>query len=331
MNVPTATVVVCVRNRPQQLIVCLQSLVCQDYPDYEVVVVDDASNDETPIRLQEFCQSHSQFPIRTVRNQTNLGTSGARNVGITAARGEYIAFTDSDCVVPTNWLRELVAPLVEAEVAAAAGAVLDESPRNMAELAYRGTCQIGQTSRQGRALVGNNMVIRRNVLHQFPFDEALNYYCDEDDLATRLCRAGHRIAFTSRAVATHNHRLDLREFLRLTVRQGVGSARYWYKHNLWIGRDLIPLTAALVTVPLVVVDARFWCLPAAFLALQVAALIYNEIAFKGKALLETAKVLPLCLLGSLVRAQSVYRTLIKIAIGGEPAIRISKRRLLGRA
>ena len=89
---PKVSVVVASYNGERTLKACLESLERLNYPDYEVILVDDGSTDTTP-------QIAAAFPnVRYIRHEKNLGLSVARNTGIAAATGEIIAFTD--CGLP---------------------------------------------------------------------------------------------------------------------------------------------------------------------------------------------------------------------------------------
>lgn len=89
-NAPAVSVVVCSYNGARTLEGCLDSLMRLNYPDYEVILVDDGSHDATS-------EIARQFPhMRTIR-QDNQGLSTARNVGARAARGDIVAYTDDDC------------------------------------------------------------------------------------------------------------------------------------------------------------------------------------------------------------------------------------------
>jgi len=103
---PRVSVVVCSYNGGATLRECMEALMHVDYPDFEVVLVDDGSTDKTQEIMKDF---------PTVRNiyQKNAGLSHARNVGIEAATGEIVAFTDSDCMADPDWLYHLVNVMLE--------------------------------------------------------------------------------------------------------------------------------------------------------------------------------------------------------------------------
>ncbi|MCU0229749.1 MAG: glycosyltransferase [Acidobacteria bacterium] len=317
------SVIVCVYNRAHQVSACVDSLLAPSRPDLEIVLVDDGSTDDTPQVLQAHRAKHPDT-IRITTNARNLGVSGARNAGIAAASGEFIAFTDSDCTVEPGWIEAMLEGFTEPDLAGVAGTVVDHEPRTWAERAYVGTCRIGTTGWQGRALVGNNMAFRGEILRRYLFDPSLRYGCDEDELAWRLQSDGYRIGFAPRAVVHHDHRASLRQYWRTGYRQGQGSARYWYKRGRWIGRDVLPGTLALVTLPLAG-SAPLAFVPAFFALAQVAALFGNQWLLKGKSLRRAIAVLPIDLVYSLCKMAGVYATLLRILAGAEPEVRQSKR------
>jgi glycosyltransferase involved in cell wall biosynthesis len=89
---PFISVIVPTHNRARLLPRALASLVTQSYTDFEVVVVDDASTDET----QSLVRAYPDCRIRYVRHESNRRAAAARTTGIFAAQGEYVAFLDSD-------------------------------------------------------------------------------------------------------------------------------------------------------------------------------------------------------------------------------------------
>ncbi len=102
---PMVSVVICAYNAERTMRPCLESLRKLDYPQYEVIIVDDGSRDHT-------ADISMDFPEFRLIRQPNKGLSVARNVGLHAARGEIIAYTDSDCVVDPHWLTLMVRTLI---------------------------------------------------------------------------------------------------------------------------------------------------------------------------------------------------------------------------
>ena len=326
MNNIEASVIVCVYNRGTEVQGCLDSLLAMDHQDFEIVLVDDASTDDTPRQLEAFRETHPDKPITITRNERNLGVSGARNAGLRVARGEFVFFTDSDCIVDRGWLTTLLHVLSTTNAAAVGGAAVNPSPTNLAERAYVGQTRITQSRWQSRRIAGGNMGFRRDIAVRYQFDEALNYYCDEEDMAWRLQSEGHAVINVPEAVVHHHHHLNLRGYLSMARRQGAGSARYWYKTGTYVGRDLWAGFAALVTLPLAILDLRLLVIPALLALLQVAAIAFNEMALKGKGFGETLYILPVCLLYQSHKAWGVVTTWGRMLLGGERAIRESKRK-----
>lgn len=104
MSHPLVSVVIPTYNRSGYVVEALDSVLRQTYPDYEVIVVDDGSTDGTHEALKPY-----RDRIRYVR-QENLGEGAARNLGVSHARGEYVAFLDSDDM----WEPEFLAATMEA-------------------------------------------------------------------------------------------------------------------------------------------------------------------------------------------------------------------------
>lgn len=88
------SIVIPARNAAPWLPECLASIVALDPPPNEIIVVDDASTDDTAVLLAEFCLKCPT--LRTIRLDESGGASGARNRGLEAARGKYLAYVDAD-------------------------------------------------------------------------------------------------------------------------------------------------------------------------------------------------------------------------------------------
>jgi GT2 family glycosyltransferase len=321
----SVTVVVCVHNRPEAILKCLESLRRQSYTRLTTIVVDDGSTDNTLQVARDFQSRHPEMQLVIRSTGKNVGLSQARNVGIAEACSDLIFFTDSDCQADTDWVAELARVFESPTVVAAAGVSIDHEPRNYAELAYTGQTLLSASPLQGRRLVGNNMGFRLEALRKYQFDPALTYYCDEDDLAWRLGQDGHAIGFSSKAVVHHDHPMTVSKYLALAKWQGQGSAKHWFKKRTFLGRDVVLCLLAVLTLPMCLLGSWLGLTPLAFFTLHLLALVYNQWAFKGKPLWVALAVLPIEALYSFRKCFSVCATLLRIAFGLEPKIVSSAR------
>ncbi len=127
MSGPHVTVIVPVRNRKDLLTKLLDGLAAQTYTDFDVVIVDDGSTDGA----DELARAEMRFPI-VVLGSDGVGAVAARTRGVEAARGDVLAFTDSDCVPMPTWLAAGVAAIADgADVAN--GPTVSAAPRRLLE------------------------------------------------------------------------------------------------------------------------------------------------------------------------------------------------------
>ncbi|MDN4166621.1 glycosyltransferase family 2 protein [Cytophagales bacterium LB-30] len=102
-KIPKLSVIVAVYNTENHLIKCLESLVHQDYSDFEVILVDDGSTDQSRAICENYVNSNTHF--RYIRKD-NGGLSSARNTGLNLAYGEFVMFMDADDWIRKNTLLE---------------------------------------------------------------------------------------------------------------------------------------------------------------------------------------------------------------------------------
>jgi GT2 family glycosyltransferase/glycosyltransferase involved in cell wall biosynthesis len=104
---PPISVIVLTHNGLAFTKACLQSLERHsDYPDWELVIVDNASSDGTPQFLQAYAASHKH--VRLVLNRDNVGFAAGNNAGARVARGQYLVFLNNDTYVTAGWLGDMV-------------------------------------------------------------------------------------------------------------------------------------------------------------------------------------------------------------------------------
>jgi glycosyltransferase involved in cell wall biosynthesis len=118
MSAPTVSVVVPVHGTEPYVAECLTSILQQTLPEIEVLAVDDASPDDAPMVLERFAASDDRVTVLR-RDVQDRGPGAARNLGLTHARGRYVAFVDSDDRIHPEMLARLVeeAERVDADVA----------------------------------------------------------------------------------------------------------------------------------------------------------------------------------------------------------------------
>ena len=104
---PFVSVVIAARDEAHRIVACLQRLAVQDYPNYEILVVDDGSRDGTPELVEDLAEGDGR--LRLLKSAEGGSKKAALALGIAAAEGEIIATTDADCLVGSGWLRGMVA------------------------------------------------------------------------------------------------------------------------------------------------------------------------------------------------------------------------------
>jgi GT2 family glycosyltransferase len=224
---PRVSVVVCSYNGGATLDQCLRSLSALNYPNYEVIVVDDGSRDNTTEIL-------SRFPrVRSIR-QANQGLSHARNVGLYAATGAIVAYTDSDCYADPDWLTHLVDQLQRTSAVAVGGPNLSPEDGWLASCVAACPGQpthILESDQEAEHIPGCNMAFHReDLLAIGGFDEQYRKAGDDVDVCWRLQHAGRWITFAAGAFVWHHRRQTPRAYLKQQAGYGEAEALLRFKH-----------------------------------------------------------------------------------------------------
>lgn len=266
---PFISVVICTRDRPDQLRTCLRSLDRQEYPGFEVVVVDNAPATEAVRALVDARPTGAT--VHYVR-EPRPGLSWARNTGIAAASGQVIALLDDDEEPDRRWLAGLARGFARGDdIGCVTGMILPARLDTLAQELYE---QLGGLCK-GRGFssaifsaegpqsplyplppfgVGANMAFRREALARIGgFDVALGAgtptFAGEDTLAlTLVLLSGYRIAYEPAALMRHHHRRDM---------DGLGRQLRGYQVGL------TAFYAALVRHRPAVLPALLWLAPTA--------------------------------------------------------------------
>ncbi|MEU1177293.1 glycosyltransferase [Streptomyces sp. NPDC005820] len=243
-----STVVVATRERSEQLAHALDSLLAQDHPDFEIVVVDNAPlTDATRDLVERKYAERVRYVTEPVP-----GLAVAHNTGVAAAHGEVIAFTDDDVVADPRWLTELTSPFAaDPGLGCATGLILPARLRTPAQvlLESHGGFAKGFAPRTydpadppadeplfpftaGRFGSGANMAFRTDVLRAVGgFDPATGAGTPArggDDLYgfVRVLAEGHRLHYTPYALVWHHHRETWHDLETQAYGYGAGLTAY---------------------------------------------------------------------------------------------------------
>ncbi len=241
---PKVSVVVASYNGDRTLKTCLDSLEKLNYPDYEIILVDDGSTDTTP----QIARLHPR--VQYLRHEQNLGLSSARNTGIAAAAGDIVAFTDADCRADEDWLYYLVADLLNSDFAGVGGPnLLPPEDSNVAAavmVSPGGPAHVMLDDRQAEHIPGCNMAFLKSALIEIGgFDPIFGKAGDDVDLCWRLQQAGFKIGFSPAAFVWHYRRSTVGAYLKQQRGYGEAEALLVRKHpeyfnafggSIWRGR-----------------------------------------------------------------------------------------------
>ncbi|MGH3067196.1 MAG: glycosyltransferase [Streptosporangiaceae bacterium] len=245
---PFISVVICTRDRPEQLASCLRSVGQQEYPRFEVLVIDNAPSTDKVRALAG--AGLDRVPLRYVR-EPRPGLSWARNAGAAAAAGEIIAYLDDDEEPDRHWLAGLAAGFSRGrDIGCVSGIVL---PARLDTPAQEWFEELGGHSK-GRGFspaifaasgpqsplfplppfgVGANMAFRREALAAIgAFDVALGAgtparACEDTLALTMVLLAGYRIAYEPAALMRHHNRVDLDGLGYQVEGYGIGLTAYY--------------------------------------------------------------------------------------------------------
>lgn len=202
---PLISIIVPIYNVEAYLERCVESLRAQTYPNLEIILVDDGSPDGCPAMCDDYAGKDSRIKVI---HQKNSGLSGARNAGIDTARGEYLAFVDSDDYVASDFIRSLYELLKETGCAIGQcrfvyvqGDALPAEDGNAWRI-YRGESLMEQL--YGPEEEATFFVVAWNKLYQRELFREIRYpvgKIHEDEATTyRLFHEGTKLAFLDRAL-----------------------------------------------------------------------------------------------------------------------------------
>ena len=239
---PSVSVILCTYNGGTNIRDCCEGLLKLEYPEYEVIVVNDGSTDATANIVRE-------YGFRMISTE-NRGLSNARNTGLQAARGEIVAYIDDDAYPDQHWLTYLAATFRSTKYAGVGGP----------NIAPRGNGPVGDcianapgnpvhvllSDQEAEHIPGCNMAFRKADLQAIGgFDPQFRVAGDDVDVCWRLQQHGFALGFNAAATVWHHPRKSVSAFWNQQVgygkAEGLLEKKWPYKHNAlghwhWAGR-----------------------------------------------------------------------------------------------
>jgi glycosyltransferase involved in cell wall biosynthesis len=247
-DLPSITVAVCTRNRPESLRRCLDSLAGLDYRSLEILVVDNAPDSDVTERIVRDFYPQFRYVCEPL-----AGLDRARNRAILEAGGDVIAFSDDDCVVDANHPLAVGRVFAEAaDVMAVTGLVIPYELETEAQILFesyggfgrgfrRRWYRVGRGHRRhtarlyggtGQFGTGANMAYRRCLFDRIGlFDPALDVGTvtqggGDLEMFFRVLKEGHTLVYEPSAIVRHRHRKEYAELHEQITNNGIGFYSY---------------------------------------------------------------------------------------------------------
>ncbi len=239
---PMISVIVCSYNEERTIRKCIEGVLGQTYKNYELIVVNDGSNDRTPEIASEY-----EIQLITIPNG---GLSNARNLGLSAARGDIVAYIDGDAYPDPHWLEYLAHAFSATEHVGIGGPNLSPYSDGMTaacvDQAPGGPNHVLSSDQEAEHIPGCNMAFRKDALEAINgFDRQFRIAGDDVDVCWRLQNAGGTLGFHPGAVIWHHCRNSVKGYLKQQFNYGKAEAMLEMKwpdkyntlgHPMWRGR-----------------------------------------------------------------------------------------------
>lgn len=228
--IPKITVIIPVKNEVDKIEQCLEAVFNQTIQPYEILIIDGHSTDET-VKIAQ------KFQVKILYEDYGA-VGGARQVGVDSAKGDFVAFTDADCIPEKNWLKNLVKGFDNGIVGVGGGIKnigkgLWEKSIALALDSFLGSAdsvqdRVFSNERFVKSISGcNSMYKKIDLITVGGFNVKLSVN-EETELNSRLSKFG-KLLYVPNAVVLHNQDRNLKEFTKriYSFGRGRGSIRLW--------------------------------------------------------------------------------------------------------
>jgi mycofactocin system glycosyltransferase len=234
-TIPSISIIIPVKNRPQDIKECLTSLSSLDYPKdkFEIIVVNDGSTDSTSKVIET-------FGIKAIHLPQSIGASACRNLAAREANGDLLGFTDSDCVPHSHWLKELSPSFNDERIGIVGGYVSNFYNQSLLDRyeAVKSSLNMGpspfrvENDKSSTAYVPScNLIIRKKAFNEaYGFQEDLTVG-EDVDLCWRTRKLGYHLLYIPLGEVKHKHRNDLLQMLKRRFDYGTSEALLYSRHK----------------------------------------------------------------------------------------------------
>lgn len=216
MQLPRVSVVIITYNSKDDLQECIPAILNQDYPDFEVIVVDNASNDGTVGFVRD------NYPdLCVIQNKANYGAAKGYNMGINASKGKYVALINPDTKVGKSWLFELVRPMEEDDNLAACQSrvllyykpdTINTEGNDVNYLGFTWCRNYGKPNIENTKIEETlglstcSIIFRKEVFDEVGlFDEDFFMYLDDTDIGLRIYMKGYKVVCNPKSLVWHKY------------------------------------------------------------------------------------------------------------------------------
>jgi len=223
------SIVIPLYNGSKNISKCIDSILNQNIANYEVVLVDNNSTDNSKKIIMNYCNKDKRIKYVFEKNKSR---GAARNKGIKKAKGYVVLMTDIDCIVPKNWIRDMTNNIINKKENAVLG--FEKEFRK----SYWNTSMIRANKNHIRRIVKNgyvnhidtkNFAIRSDIIKKNNFNTELKAM-EDFDLYLRM-KKKIKIKYNPRVMVIHNHNYNLREVFMTNIERGYWTTYIYYKYN----------------------------------------------------------------------------------------------------
>ena len=212
-------------NSVSTIVSCVESLVATEYPDKEIIIVDDGSTDETLEVLKK-------YPVKVIQ-QNHQGVSAARDNAFRNSTGEIVAYTDSDCMVDKQWVNELIKPFSDSQVGAVTGKTIFQTDSRCTSRIRSLDIEERYTKRNTYTGLANgtNCAIRKKILEEIGGFNPEWFHAEDTEVSYRILQKGFKIYYQSTAIVRHVPEGDWKSYLRKRYRGTKAHLRIMPKYT----------------------------------------------------------------------------------------------------